>query len=474
MILKIFNDYSYLETDQSEIKKFLWGRLRFKERNYFHNPRYKRKLWDGYKDFFLQDTGKFLTGLLPEVKVCLKNQNIDFKQEDYRTKANFIVDSIDDQFVNQHKPADKPNITLHDYQVDYINQVIKHRRGIIYAPTSAGKSLMMVGILKAIEEGTPALVLQNRKPLAEQNYEEIRSWGCKDVGMLWGGSYKPGLITVATVQSVHKIAKILPKFKTLIVDEIHDMMSKTPKAVYRRMTGASVRVALSATPFKFGETDDVQKFFVKGFFGPVLKTNTTKSGKLTSAELQERKILAKSHSIFYPIDEPQLPYDIYLDAVTNGIANNYHFHEIVTRLAQNQTGRTLILVDRIAHGDALHMMIPNSLWVQGKDDSTSRKSVINKLSNHKGNVVAIATIGIFNTGISCFLHNLINAAGGQAEHLIIQRMGRGLRVADDKTDLKYYDFIFKINSYLESHSKKRVKILRKEGHEVVVKDVIDF
>jgi superfamily II DNA or RNA helicase len=53
-------------------------------------------------------------------------------------------------------------------------------------------------------------------------------------------------------------------------------------------------------------------------------------------------------------------------------------------------------------------------------------------------------------------------------------MGRGLRTADDKDMLKYYDFLFKINDYLEDHSKKRIKILKEQGHSVVVKESIDF
>ena len=53
-------------------------------------------------------------------------------------------------------------------------------------------------------------------------------------------------------------------------------------------------------------------------------------------------------------------------------------------------------------------------------------------------------------------------------------MGRGLRTADDKDMLKYYDFIFENNEYLETHSKKRVKILKKEGHDVEIKKELDF
>ena len=145
----------------------------------------------------------------------------------------------------------------------------------------------------------------------------------------------------------------------------------------------------------------------------------------------------------------------------------------MTRLAKSLRGRTLILVDRIAHGDALNKLLPNSLWVQGKDNAVTRKSVIKELQKAKGDLIAIATQQIFNTGINVHPNNLINAAGGQADHMIIQRMGRGLRTADDKERLNYFDFVFEINDYLEDHSNKRIDILKKEGHNVEIKE-IDF
>jgi hypothetical protein len=332
---------------------------------------------------------------------------------------------------------------------------------------------IMIGILKTIPPNTPTLVLQNRVSLAQQNYDEIVNWGFENVGSLWGKSVHPNVITVASVQSIGKMEKLLPKIKVLIVDEIHDMMSNLPKAVYKRLKSADVRVAVSATPFKFGGKDQVQKFSVRGFFGPVLKVKSTETGILTTSELQNRGILSSSKCIFYPIREPQIPHDIYLDAVTRGIAENFDFHKIVKKLADNQSGRTLILVDRIAHGDILHNMLPNSLWVRGQDTLETRKEVIKKLQKTKTNIVAIATHHIFNTGVNVFVHNLINAAGGKADHQIIQRMGRGLRTANDKEELNYYDFIFEINDYLKDHSMKRIKILQDEGHEIKITEV-DF
>ena len=472
-ILRIQNDYSWLITNNDSVKALLWSSLRFRERNYFHNRAYKQKIWDGYTEFFKRDQGKFLTGLVPEVVGVLKQKGISYEYVDERHAYPFRFDKVDDQFLNQWLPKGQSPITLHDYQVDLINQTTKMRRGVIYAPTASGKTFIMVGILKTLPAGAPTLVLQNRISLAQQNYDEITNWGFPHCGMLGGGRNDPNIITCSTIQSIDKIKSLLPKIRCLIVDEIHDMMTTKAKQVYRQLKDCSVRIALSATPFKFGESDKVQKYFVKGFFGPVIKTHVG-LGRVTTKELQERNILAPSRCVFYPITEPQIPWDIYMDAVTHGIAESYHFHQIVSRLAKLQSGRTLILVERLAHGDALSKMIPGALWVQGQDTPETRQVVIKKLQRAKGNVVAIATQGIFNTGINVFVHNLINAAGGQAEHQIEQRIGRGLRQADDKEILNYYDFIFKINEYLETHSNKRVRILKDKGHEVVIKEKVDF
>lgn len=465
-VLILENDFCQIVTPNTKIKESLWDCLRFRERNYFHSRLYKQRLWDGYREFFKKETGRFLTGLLPEVMAALKHFNVQYDIDDRRVKLEFQHSSIDDGFLNQWLPEGMQPIKLHDYQVELVNQAIKHRRGVVFAPTSAGKSFIMVGIIKALPPNTPTIILQNRVGLAEQNYEELKKWGVQNLGRLWGKAVEPNIVTVASVQSVIKMERALPKVRVLIVDEIHDMMSQTPMSVYKKMKGAGVRIAVSATPFKFGEKDKVQKHQVKGYFGPVLKIKSTDGGILTTSELQQRGILSSSKCKFFPVNNPNIPYDIYIDAVTRGIAENKTFHDMVVSLAHKCSGRTLILVDRIAHGDALNAMLPGSLWVQGKDTSETRGEVIKQLQKSKKSLVAIATQQIFNTGINVFVHNLINAAGGQADHQIIQRMGRGLRTADDKCELNYYDFLFNINPYLLEHSEKRIKILREQGHTV--------
>jgi superfamily II DNA or RNA helicase len=461
-IIQIENNYSWLHSQDDDLKFILWKALRCRARGYFHNVRYKMKLWDGYDDFFKKDSGRFLTGLLPEVKLALKHKKIEYQIKDTRELFKFAVPEIDENFID--------GIKLRDYQIDYANQVIKNHRGLITSPPGSGKTNTMKAIIKALPPKIPTLILANKKSLVDQNYDEIKSLGIDWVGRLYGDKKEPNYITCATSQSAHLMKSVLGKIKVLIVDEIHEMMSKIPKRIYAAVKNCTVRVGMSGTPFKFGGEDESQMYDVKGWFGPVFYTNSTETGKLTTMQLQERDILSSAECLFYRINQPQLPYDIYLDAVTNGISENNHFHNIVTKLVKKLSGRTLIIVERIEHGDRLQERIPGSLWVRGKDNLKTRKGIIEQLKT-QDNITAIATSGIFNTGINVFIHNLINAAGGQADHAIIQRFGRGLRRTDDKQHLKYFDFVFEINEYLEKHSWKRIDILEKEGYQVKVMDV---
>lgn len=730
----ITNDISQLQTSNSELLMFLFESLRFKERNYFHSRLYKQRVWDGNVNFFNIKNGKFLTGLLPEVLTVLKFKKIEYKIIDMRKDFNFKINQINQNFLNQWLPPKTDPVTLEDYQVELVNQGIKHKRGVIQAPTSAGKAqpldslvctpkgfkkikdlkindlvsnpsgqtcvikgifpqgekhvvklifnngdkveccedhlwqvqinnqsvvlsakelfkklknyeeikientkpiqmieskqksnpyfygnitgiselkynkklcftnysiytsisdridllagfldirgkisknknciftttfsktltkqlrelvhslggltftkkiiknkkrkylnliklpinilpfkktfnvekykeikkeeslfrklrkieyvgkkecvcisvshenklyltdnfipthntYIMLSLLKCLPPNTPTLILQNRKTLAVQNYDEMIKWGSNDVGRLYYPHNENKNIIVATVQSCEKIFDKLPKIECLFVDEIHDMMAKTSKSVYKRLTNCQVRLAFSATPFKYGETDKVQKYFTKGFFGPIFKIQSSETGVLTTKDLQKRGRLAKSNCHFIKIKEPKLNYEIYIDAVQKGIVENAELNAIIRDLAcVKLNGRTLILVERIQHGDILSSLIPNSLWVRGQDTAETRKEVIKQLNEAKDDVVAIATTGIFNTGISTFIHNLINAAGGKADHQVIQKIGRGLRVSKDKKELNYYDFFFENNEYLEKHSKKRVDVITKLGH----------
>jgi len=463
--LRLDNIYGQVLTTNDNIKHKLWEAMRFREDGYWHVAAFKQGRWDGYTDFFNKSKGQFLAGLRPEIEYALKYK---FKEpyiiDDQTGGFKFQHDSVDKHFLDGWLPGGK-NIELYDYQVDLINQSIKYKRGIVKAPTGSGKTAIFAGIVKALPPNTPTLVLTDTINLTEQNYDVLKECNFENVGLLHGSKKTPNIITCSTTQSVKKLEKLFPRIKALIVDEVHACMSKVPMSVYRKLKNTPVRIGISATPFKNARTD---KFKVRGYFGPVFKTKATDTGELTTQALQKRGILSGSECVFFEIDEPQLPYEIFQDAVKFGLAENHHLHEIIKKLTIKLKGRTLILVERLTQGTTLNQIIPGSYWIQGEDKVDVRKEVISKLRTSE-NVVAIVSQKIISKGLDVKIHNLINAAGGKAEHSIIQRMGRGLRTADDKGVLKYYDFLFNINDYLRDHSEQRINTLRSEGHPIAIK-----
>lgn len=476
-VLKVDNVYSHLVSTDNKLKTLLHDMLRFRPKNYWHNAAYQAKKWDGYKDFFDDKSGKFLTGLLPEVQLFLRKKKKEYVMLDQRGDFTWGNTSIDDQFLNNWLPDGTDPITLHDFQPDLANMCFKYNRGIVQAPTGAGKTFILVSLLKSLPPKTPTLFLTKNAQLVHQNWEEMNNWQVPNLGR-WYDKYKePNYVMCATVhpKTFESLNKLLPKFKVLLVDEVHDCISDVPIAAYRKMKSALVRIGFSATPFKWDKKkiDEVHKWSVKGHFGPILKTSTTASGVLTTKDLQDRGILSKSDCFIYPVEKPDLAYEPYQDAVKLGIEQNFHFHDMVKKLARSCPGRTLIVVERIEQGEYLKSLMPEANFMQGNNSLKEREPIINALKKGE-KYIAIVMRQIITAGINVKIHDLINAAGGEGAHNIIQLMGRGLRTADDKTLLRYHDFRFLINDYLRKHSEWREEVLVKEGHNVTYKETFDF
>ena len=476
--LRIQTCYSWLLTTDRLFKQKVAKLLRARPKNYFHNNAYKKKRWDGWKYFFDEKSGRFLTGLLPEIKLICKKLEFPYQTIDEReAPVDFLHQSIGDSFLNNWLPEDYDRIKLHDYQPDLTNQIIKYKRGIIKAPTSAGKTFILISLIKCLPKKTPILFLTKNSSLVDQNYKEMKMWGVENLGRWYGGKYKePNFIMCCTVhpKTFESLNKMLPKFKALVVDEVHECMSDVPVKAYQKMKNANIRIGFSATPFKYNkkQIDKVEKLKVKGHFGPLLKTTTTETGHLTTKELQKRGILANSECFFYPIDKPDLVYEPYQDALKLGIEENFYFHKVVKKLARSCSGRTLIVVERINQGEYLKQMIPEADWIHGGIKLKDREPVLEKLKTSEKHT-AIVMRQIITAGINVKIHDLINAAGGDAAHNIIQQMGRGLRTAGDKEKLRYHDFMFFNNDYLRKHSEWRYRVLEEEGHNVNIMQKIE-
>jgi superfamily II DNA or RNA helicase len=147
---------------------------------------------------------------------------------------------------------------------------------------------------------------------------------------------------------------------------------------------------------------------------------------------------------------------------TEFVINNKYRNKLICHTANISRGNTLIMVDRIAHGELLEeelKKITNKqvYFIQGSVDVDDRE-VIRELMENSHNVVCIAISKIFSTGINIKnIHNIIFSTPGKAKVKLIQSIGRGLRLHASKSILRVIDFADNLH-YSSKHLEKRQKL----------------
>jgi superfamily II DNA or RNA helicase len=129
--------------------------------------------------------------------------------------------------------------------------------------------------------------------------------------------------------------------------------------------------------------------------------------------------------------------------VTHKKRNNF-----IKNLAKTQTGNTLVLFQYVEkHGKFLHDLIGDTLdhqtrklfFVYGGTDTKDRET-IRSITENENNAIIVASYGTFSTGINIRnLHNVIFASPTKSKIRILQSLGRGLRLGDNKVKATLYD-----------------------------------
>jgi superfamily II DNA or RNA helicase len=121
-----------------------------------------------------------------------------------------------------------------------------------------------------------------------------------------------------------------------------------------------------------------------------------------------------------------------------------------------KTGNTLLLVDRIGSGEYLQQLIPNSLFVNGNTTMKERERIYELAANNDG-LCIIATYGVAAVGIDIpRLYNVAMLEAGKSFIRIIQSIGRGLRLAKDKSYADIWD-LSSTCKFSKKHAKERIK-----------------
>ena len=447
-MLKIIvkNNVSFLKTDNEKLLTTFKKKYSAKVPGYNYAAAYKKGGWNGEKYFFSDKTGKFGTGLLSHIVEDLTYLGMDYKIEDLRVAVHSDDISL-------------PGVTLRDYQESMVRKALEAKGCIIKAPTGAGKTLILGGILKALE-GKTGLIFFTKKQLLKQTYDDLRKWGI-DVGLAFGDGVILKPMTLCTVQSIDKVIDShLEQSEFIIFDEVHEFAKgKVATKVIKSFPNAPYRIGMTATVPR----DPMSRLNLISGLGKVIEEVNAK-GLIEEGFLTEPVIQIIPIKDVGTVEDTELTYrEVYEKFVTENDSRNDIIVELAEKIQQKQS-RTLIIVKDLKHAEILHSRIPNSFKLEGKDDLTTRKKTIGAFKDDKVSVLIGTTI--MQTGIDIpEITHLINARGLKSEIATLQAMGRALRIHKSKNQVFIYDFYDRA-PYLEKHAKERIKSYESLGLEI--------
>ncbi len=223
------------------------------------------------------------------------------------------------------------------------------------------------------------------------------------------------------------------------------------------MPNAYMRWGLTATPFMKDKYSDM---LLEGATGKILF-------KKSSKDLIDDKYLTPAEIDMILISKNEKVPNKWPDCYNMGIVSNVERNTRIAEEIDKAVKPCLILVTKIDHGAKIQNLCKSVVpFLSGTDDSTVRQETIDNMVKNK---TAVICTTIFDEGVDIpDIRTVILAGGGKSQIKTIQRLGRGLRLAEGKDSVKVLDFIDYTCNLLNYHSRNRKATWEKEGFTVRV------
>ena len=428
--------------------------------------------WDG-KIAFFQLGGSTYVNLLPDIIPMLEQMHYDIELDDQREySVSFEFQPVEEQswahrlWPKSHPLAGEP-IVLRDYQVDIVNNFLNNPQCIQEIATGAGKTIMTATLSARIEEHGRSIVIVPNKSLVTQTEKDYINVGL-DVGVYFGDRKEHGhKHTICTWQSLNVLLKntkngvgdvtiqdFIEDVVCVIVDEVH--MAKA-EALKTLLTGVMAKI-----PIRWGLTGTIpkEKFESQSLtvsLGAVID-------KLTANELQQQGVLANCHvNIVQLVD--LVEYNDYQSELKYLLEESGRLDTMAKLINQvNETGNTLVLVDRIAAGQALvERLGERAVFVSGATKAKDRQDEYDEVAESSDKII-VATYGVAAVGINIpRIFNLVLLEPGKSFVRVIQSIGRGIRKAEDKDFVQIWD-VTSTCKFAKRHLTKRKQFYKEAAY----------
>jgi len=464
--------FSYPTPDMAEYVKRLNHELSTHAPGYQYQYEYKKWLksgrkygWDGRVKVMRGDV--FPAGMWEFVHKRLTEWKAPFE----------VVDDRPNLLFDEFKPHAVP---LRDYQEAAKDSILFRQvaklgwspRGVLKVATGGGKTEIAVAITQMIDR--PTLFLVHRKDLLVQAAERYEKYGM-DVGRLGAGSYDlNNQIIVATMQTLlsklrqgdASVVTLMQNAELVFFDEAHLMAADLNKgnqfiSLSRKMPNAFFRIGLTATPFL---RDAYSNWLLESEAGPL-------TYEISNDELIKRGYLTKPKVEVHVVTGKQVTGDWKVQ-YNKGVVDHHPRSKKIVELLKSSPKPALVMVQRTEHLRNVEKLAQAAgvvvRCVEGATILKNRRAYVAALQD--GTIDAILCTTVFDEGIDVpELKTVILAGGGKSPVKARQRVGRGLRLHDSKSEVLIIDFMDEHGKYLHRHSKERLRVWRSEGFDVEIK-----
>lgn len=348
-------------------------------------------------------------------------------------------------------------ITLRPYQVEAVNSVIQawhngvHSQLVAMA-TGLGKTEVLLSILaeeRAAHRLSRALVIAHRKELIEQPAERIaRHWADKlpTPGIVMAERNEYGAqIVIATIQTLGAAGRLeqllkAGAFSHVIIDEAHHAVAESYVNVIAALRIANPHLYLlgvTATP-KRTDGAGLKRIFERVAFRATIKDGIGKYKALSpflALGVQLPVDISQVEIRGGDYDEEQLGSVLDADNAKDLIIETWRKH------ASNR--QTMVFTASVAQARGLATAFQDAgiaaAWASGETPKPQRAQIINDFKAGLTQVVvncALWTEGFDAPSIAC----VAMVRPTRSDTVYVQAIGRGLRLAEGKTDCLILDF----------------------------------
>ena len=352
------------------------------------------------------------------------------------------------------------------YQQEAIKEWRRAERcGVVILPTGAGKSLVAQMAIEVAKRST--LVVVPTIDLMNQWYDLLLSCFQAEVGLIGGGYYEVGALTITTYASAFRFMERLGnQFGLIIFDECHHL----PSSIYRyaaEMSIAPFRLGLTATPERADGADQS----LERLIGPIVFRREAQdlAGEYLADYSVVRINVELSREERAAYERERIVFREFLDGKGISLGGLHGWQMFIAASARSEAGRRAMFAyresKRIALGtDAKLRVLAELLRRHAKDRVlifTAENEMVYRISEgflipaithqtgikerrlwleafNAGEVLALATSKVLNEGVNipaASVAIVLSGSGSSREH--IQRLGRILRKQPDKEAVLY-------------------------------------